>query len=49
MPVPLYQQRRRDEMMERITAQLTPEELDEAFARGRAHDLDRAIEIALDG
>ena len=49
LPIPLYQQRRRDEIMERLTAHLTPTELDMAFARGRALNLEAAIELALAG
>ena len=47
LPVPLYQQRRRDKIMEHLTAALSASDLDAAFARGRALDLDAAIGLAL--
>jgi hypothetical protein len=39
--------RRRDETMEHLAARLTTSELDAAFARGRAVDLEAAIGLAL--
>ena len=47
LPVPLYQQRRRDEIMQHLTARLTAAELDGALARGRALDLEGALGLAL--
>jgi len=47
LPIPLYQQQRRDEIMEHLTAGLTASELDAAFARGRALDLEAAVDLAL--
>jgi predicted ATPase/class 3 adenylate cyclase len=45
--VPLYQQRRRDELMERLAARLSAAELEEALARGRALDFESAVRLAL--
>lgn len=47
LSVPMYQQGRRDEIMDRLRAQLTQAELDDAMARGRMLGLSAAIALAL--
>ena len=48
LSVPLYQQRRRDEIMELLEEQLTPTDLAESLTRGAEHDLDHAVSLALE-
>lgn len=47
LPLPLYQQRRRDELLRLLENQLTSAELEDAMERGRALDIDAAVELGL--
>ena len=48
LPVPLYQRRRRDELLERLREELDEAELDEAWSRGEQLSLEDAVALALD-
>jgi hypothetical protein len=46
--VPLYQQRRRDDLLAQIDQQLTPAQRDEAWERGASRILEEAVQLALE-